>query len=53
MAADGLGADPLLSWTAKDAAQQTLYVTIAAGPHLGKEARVLHVGNGWVKLQLP
>eukprot|EP00966_Prymnesium_polylepis_P313951 7254843-Prymnesium_polylepis.1 len=28
-------------------------VTIAAGPHVGKEAKVLHVGNGWVKLQLP
>jgi len=45
--------DPLLTWSARDAAQQTLVVTIAAGPHLGKEARVLHVGNGWVKLQLP
>ena len=28
-------------------------VKIAAGPHAGKEAKVLHVGNGWVKLQLP
>jgi len=28
-------------------------VTIANGPHSGKEAKVLHVGNGWVKLQLP
>ena len=24
-----------------------------AGPHAGVEAKVLHVGNGWVKLQLP
>ena len=27
-------------------------VQIAAGAHAGKTARVLHVGNGWVKLQL-
>ena len=28
-------------------------VTVRAGPHAGVEARVLHVGNGWVKLLLP
>ncbi|KOO28567.1 hypothetical protein Ctob_014102 [Chrysochromulina tobinii] len=32
---------------------QMATVTIANGPHTGKECKVLHVGNGWVKLQLP
>ena len=32
---------------------QMTTVTIANGPHTGKECKVLHVGNGWVKLQLP
>ena len=40
------------SSAAADSGEQ-LTVTIAAGPHMGVVAKVIHVGNGWVKLQLP
>ena len=46
---DGTGDDDALA----NGVSAEAKVTISAGPHAGVEAKVLHVGNGWVKLQLP
>ena len=37
----------------KESGGDNATVTIANGPNSGTEAKVLHVGNGWVKLLLP
>ena len=49
---DGKGSSNSLA-RPPSSSSEPLKVTIAAGPQAGKEARVLHVGNEWVKLQLP